>query len=49
MSKFEGDASFHRIAYYYSRADWNGLRSLTDIPWQSIFKRDVSAAAASEF
>ena len=48
MSKFEGNASFHCIAYYYS-ADWNGLCDpLTDIPWQSIFKGDVSAAA-SEF
>ena len=28
------DAPFHRIAYDYSRADWNGLRDhLRDVPW----------------
>ena len=29
------DAPFHRIAYDYSRADWDGLREhLRDIPWE---------------
>ena len=28
------DAPFHRMAYDYSRADWNGLRDhLRDVPW----------------
>ena len=43
------DAPFHRVAYDYSRADWDGLRDhLRDIPWEDIFKLSVSAAA-SEF
>ena len=43
------DAPFHRIAYDYSRADWNGLRDhLRDVPWEDIFKLGASAAA-SEF
>ena len=43
------DAPFHRIAYDYSRADWDGLRDhLRDIPWEDIFKLSASAAA-SEF
>ena len=43
------DAPFHRIAYDYSRADWDGLRDhLRDVPWEDIFKLSVSAAA-SEF
>ena len=43
------DASFHRIAYDYSRADWDGLRDhLKDVPWEDIFKLGASAAA-SEF
>ena len=40
------DASFHRIAYDYSRADWDGLRDyLRDVPWGDIFKLSASAAA----
>ena len=40
---------FHRIAYDYSRADWDGLRkNLRDVPWEDIFKLSASAAA-SEF
>ena len=32
--KSKQDAPFHRIAYDYSRADWNGLRDhLRDVPW----------------
>ena len=33
------DAPFHRIAYYYSRADWDGVRDhLRDVPWEDIFE-----------
>ena len=40
------DAPFHRIAYDYSRADWDGLRDhLRDAPWEDIFKPSASAAA----
>ena len=43
------DAPFHRIAYDYSHADWDGLRDhLRDVPWENIFKLGASAAA-SEF
>ena len=43
------DAPFHRIAYDYSRADWDGLRDhLRDVPWEDIFKLSASPAA-SEF
>ena len=43
------DAPFHRIAYNYSHADWDGLRDhLRDVPWEDIFKLGASAAA-SEF
>ena len=43
------DAPFHRIAYDYSRADWDGLRDhLRDVPWEDIFKLSASATA-SEF
>ena len=43
------DAPFHRIAYDYSRADWDGLRDhLRDVPWEDIFKLGASAAG-SEF
>ena len=43
------DAPFHRIAYDYSCADWDGLRDhLRDVPWDDIFKLGASAAA-SEF
>ena len=43
------DAQFHRIAYDYSRADWDRLRDhLRDVPWEDIFKLGASAAA-SEF
>ena len=34
---------FHRIAYDYSRADWDGLRDhLTDVPWEDIFMMFIS-------
>ena len=43
------DTPFHRVAYDYSRADWDGLRDhLRDVPWVDIFKLSASAAA-SEF
>ena len=48
-SNSQRDAPFHRIAYDYSRADWDGLRDhLKDVPWEDIFKLDAFAAA-SEF
>ena len=50
LSNSKQDALFHRIAYNYSRADWDGLCDhLRDIPWEGIFKLSTSAAAASEF
>ena len=43
------DTSFHRMAYDYSRADWDGLCDhLRDVPWEDIFKLSASAAT-SEF
>ena len=43
------DAAFHRVAYDYSRADWDGHRDhLRDVPWEDIFKLGASTAA-SEF
>ena len=47
-SNSQRDAPFHRIAYDYSHADWDGLRDhLRDVPWEDIFK--LGASAASEF
>ena len=47
-SNSQRDAPFHRIAYNYSRADWDGLRDhLRDVPWEDIFKLSASAAAAA--
>ena len=43
------DAQFHRIAYDYSRADWDGLHDqLRDVPWEDIFKLSASSTG-SEF
>ena len=43
------DAPFHRIAYDYSHANWDGLHDhLRDVPREDIFKLSVFAAA-SEF
>ena len=40
------DVPFHRIAYYYSRADWDRLRDhLRHVPWEGILKLTTSAAA----
>ena len=48
-SNSQREAPFHRIAYDYSRADWDGLRDhLRDVPWEDIFKLGASATA-SEF
>ena len=48
-SNSQQDALFHRIAYDYSPADWDGLRDhLRDVPWEDIFKLGASAAV-SEF
>ena len=48
-SNSQRHAPFHRIAYDYSRADWDGIRDhLRDVPWEYIFKLSASAAA-SEF
>ena len=45
-SNSQRDASFHRIAYDCSRADWDGLRDhFRDVPWEDIFKLGASAAA----
>ena len=43
------DVPFHRMAYDYSCAGWDGLGDhLRDVPWEDIFKLSDSAAA-SEF
>ena len=48
-SNSQWDAPFHRIAYDYSRADWDSLCDhLRDAPWEDIFKL-IASAAASEF
>ena len=48
-SNSQRDATFHCIAYDYSRAGWDGLRDhLRDVPWEDVFKLGASAAA-SEF
>ena len=45
-SNSQRDAPFHRIAFDYSRADWDGLRDhLRDVSWEDIFKLGASAAA----
>ena len=45
-SNSQRDAPFHRIAYDYSRADWDGLHDhLRDAPWEDIFKLSASAPA----
>ena len=47
--KSKHDTQFHRLAYDYSRAHWDGLCDhLRDVPWEDIFKLSASAAA-SEF
>ena len=47
LTNLQRDAPFHRIAYGYSRADWDCLRDyLRDVPWEDIFKLIASAAAS---
>ena len=49
LTNSQRDAPFHRIAYGYSRADWDGVRDhLRDVPWKDIFKLSTSTAG-SEF
>ena len=46
-SNSKQDVPFHRIAYGYSGADWDGLRDhLGDVLWEDIFKLGASAAVA---
>ena len=41
--KSNEDATFHRIAYDYYRADCDGLRNhLRDVPWEDVFKLSAS-------
>ena len=41
---------FHRIAYDYSRGDWDGFRDhLRDVPWENIDVQLRASAAASKF
>ena len=41
------DTLFYRVAYEYSRADWDGLHDhLRDVPWENIFKLSASAAGS---
>ena len=48
-SNSQRDVPFHRIAYDYSHADWDGLCDhLGDVPWEDVFKVGASTAA-SEF
>ena len=48
-SNSKWDALFHRIAYGYCHAGWDGLWDhLRDVPWKDIFKLSASATA-SEF
>ena len=44
-SNSQRDAPFNRIAYDYSRADWDGLRDhLRDVQWEKVFKVGASAS-----
>ena len=48
-SNSQWDALFHRIAYDYSRCDWDGhCVYMKDVPWEDVFKLSASTAA-SEF
>ena len=49
-SNSQRDAPFHRIAYDYSCADWDGLHDhLRDVPWEDIKRCSMASAAAREF
>ena len=40
------DTPFHRVAYDYSCAGWDGFNDrLRDVPWEDIFKLSASAPA----
>ena len=44
------DAPFHRIAYDYFHADWDGLHDhWRDVPWEDIFKLSAFAAPSEFF
>ena len=46
-SNSQRDTPFHRIAYDYSCADWDGLCDhLRDVPWENIFKLGACAASS---
>ena len=46
-SNSQRDAPFHRTAYDYIRADWDGLCDhLRDVLWEDIFKLGASATAS---
>ena len=46
-SNLQRDDPFHRIAYDYSRANWDGLCDhLRDVPLEDIFKLGASVAAS---
>ena len=48
-SNSKENVPFHRVAYNYSRADWDGLCDhVRNVPRDDIFKLGASAAA-SEF
>ena len=48
-SNLQRDAPFHRLAYGYSHADWDGLCDhLRVVPWEDIFKLGASAAASEK-
>ena len=41
------DALFHRIAYVYTRADWDSLCDhLREVQWEGIFKLSAFAVAS---
>ena len=46
-SNSKGDALFHRLAYDYSCANWDGVHD-QNVSWEDIFKLGASVAA-SEF
>ena len=47
---FQGEATFHRIAYNCSCHDWDGLREhLRDVLLEDILKLGASAAASEFF
>ena len=47
-SNSQCDATFRRIPYDCSRADWDGLCDhLRDVPWEDIFKLSASASVVN--